>query len=280
MNARKVLIAMLISSAIFLPYVAYATPLPDEERYWYLGKTKLDLSARPILFINSSNKEALQLYKAIPDERKPYLVVCGKEDGLEGLDYFLQSTDLLFCPSLVMFNEKRYGYMYASAEEELYKMRFPMLIGKSILPNPIIGASCHNAAIAAQQMNEVVVEPGEIFSFYDHVVPARENGYREGRTLYVTEDGPLWLPDLGGGICRTATALNFAVLNAGLEVAERHHHTEPVLYAAPGHDTSVTRSGGWDYKFKNTRDKPIKIVAQQKKGILVVEIYEILPEQI
>jgi Flp pilus assembly protein protease CpaA len=42
---------------------------------------------------------------------------------------------------------------------------------------------------------------------------------------------------------------------------------------------TISRSSEWDYKFKNTRDKPIVVFASQKNSKLIIELYEILPNR-
>ncbi|MCX5780390.1 MAG: VanW family protein [Firmicutes bacterium] len=248
-------------------------------QYLRIDNQNLDIGARPALFIDSSCQDLLVEALLIPIERRPYIIVTADtQPGFMPADitYYWSSHTETRSPALVWYDQELIGYMYSAVEPQLYKMRYPLLIGEGKVTNVIHDGSSQNAARAAAQISGVVLKPGEIFSFYGHVVPSIENGYVEGLTLFNSEDGPRWMPDVGGGICTTATALNLAVQNAQLEVIERHHHTESVSYAEIGEDTAVARSGGWDYKYRNTTEKAIQIVGEQQGDYLEFKIYEIL----
>jgi len=183
--------------------------------------------------------------------------------------------DLLASPGLVWYDQKMIGYMFSAVEAQLDARRTPVLIGEGKIKNVISDGTTRNGATAAGQISGAVVASGEIFSFYEYVFPAAENGYVPGLTLFTTAKGQEWLPDIGGGICRTSTALHFAVQNAQLEVIERHKHTKSVTYAKRGEDTAVARSAGWDYRFRNTTDKSIQIIGEQNGDQLEFKIYAI-----
>lgn len=132
-----------------------------------------------------------------------------------------------------------------------------------------------NAAIAARVLDGATVRPGGIFSFNSTVGPRLESrGYVEGASIMQTEEGLGLVPDVGGGVCRTSTALHQAVQLAGLEVVERHNHGLPVGYAAPGRDAAVA----WpdlDYKFRNVRNQSILLKASSGRDYCDIEIWEI-----
>ncbi len=256
-----------------------ATEISIVGQYLKINNKSLDIQAKPALFIDSSCRQLISDIMLIPAERRPYLIVNAdtQPDFVPSeLAYYWSPNTGTRSPSLVWYDQKLTGCMYSAVEAELYKLRFPMLIGKGQVLNSVSDGGGKNAARAAEQINGTVLMPGEVFSFYQHVVPSAENGFVEGLTLYNTEAGPQWMPDIGGGICRTATALNFAVQNARLSAVERHHHSKPVAYAELGQDTAVARSAGWDYQFRNTCDNPIQIFASQNQNHLVFEIYQIL----
>jgi hypothetical protein len=291
MNKSKITLLLAVVAIIsLLPYQINVTENKSEAlevvqgvsivgQTLSIGSTQLDLTKRPTLFIDKNCSAPLAAYKDIADERKPALVVCGELGTLDltGINYY-QKEAQPNCPSIVCYEKGELcGYMYSASDNYLKNLKYPYLLGKGKLINPPISSGNHNAAQAGNQINGTVIQPGGIFSFYDYVTPSVEKGYQEGLTLYETEAGPQFEPDIGGGICKTATALNFAVQAAGLEVVEKHTHTEPVAYAAPGKDASVTRSGNWNYKFRNTYDHPIVVHITQKDDSMFVEIDEILP---
>lgn len=247
-------------------------------QYLKIDNQNLDIKKKPALFIDATCKDILSSLVLIPSEKRPYIIVAADQQPdfmPPGVDYYWTPDTGTSSPSLVWYDQKLIGYMYSAVNPLIKKMRYPILIGKGKIDNRLSNGSTHNAVKAAEQINGAVLKPGETFSFYDFVVPSVENGYAEGLTLFHTKNGSQWLPDIGGGICRTSTALHFAVQNAQLEVIERHAHSKRVSYADPGEDTSVTRSGGWDYRFRNTTDKPIQIIGTQNGDALEFKIYQI-----
>lgn len=131
-----------------------------------------------------------------------------------------------------------------------------------------------NLRIATRKINEYVVQPGETFS-YNKALGKRsvENGYKEAA---VFENGGV-TNGIGGGICQISTTLYNAVLQANLEIVERHNHSFVTSYADPGKDATVVY-GALDFKFKNNRKYPIKIVASLNSGVASVSIFGLKEE--
>ena len=75
----------------------------------------------------------------------------------------------------------------------------------------------------------------------------------------------------GGGICQVSSTLYNAVLYSNLEIVERYNHSYAVNYVPAGRDATVAY-GGKDFKFKNTRTYPIKIVSSAKNGVVSITI--------
>lgn len=131
-----------------------------------------------------------------------------------------------------------------------------------------------NLGIATRKINEYVIQPGEVFS-YNKALGKRtvENGYKEAA---VFENGGV-TNGIGGGICQISTTLYNAVLQANLEIVERHNHSFVTSYADPGKDATVVY-GVLDFKFKNNRKYPIKIVASLNSGVSSVSIFGLKEE--
>ena len=132
----------------------------------------------------------------------------------------------------------------------------------------------HNIALAAKTINGTILLPGETFS-YNGVLgnTNKEKGYKVG-TAYV---GGRVVESYGGGICQVSSTLYNSVLYANLEIVERHNHSYVVNYVPAGRDATVAY-GGKDFKFKNTRNYPIKIVASAKNGVVSISIMGIKEE--
>ena len=119
-----------------------------------------------------------------------------------------------------------------------------------------------------------MLRSGEEFS-YNKVVGARTvaAGYKNAKIYSAGQvvDG------LGGGICQVSSTLYNAALLANLEITERRNHQFVTSYVEAGRDATVVY-GSTDFKFKNTRKYPIRIVATAKNGILTMTIYGIKEE--
>lgn len=131
-----------------------------------------------------------------------------------------------------------------------------------------------NLQIACQKINGKVILAGDTFSYNQTLGPrTAAAGYRNGKIYSAGEvvDG------IGGGICQISSTLYNAVLMANLEIVERRNHQFVTSYVPAGRDATVVY-GATDFKFKNTRKYPIRIVASAKSGIATVSIYGIKEE--
>lgn len=127
-----------------------------------------------------------------------------------------------------------------------------------------------NIKVAADIINDVVLEAGEEFSYNNLVMPTtKERGFVEGPGIL---DGK-FVMEMGGGVCQVSSTLNMAVRAAGITPTERHNHSRAVTYAVRGEDAAVS-DGYKDYKFKNTLGYAIKIVASadHETGTLKVSV--------
>lgn len=126
-----------------------------------------------------------------------------------------------------------------------------------------------NVKLAAQLCNDVVLQPGEEFS-YNGTVGRRtaERGFL-GAPAYV---GGKTVTEIGGGICQMSSTLYLATLRSNLEIVERSNHGYTVGYLPNGLDATVYY-GSLDYRFKNNTDFPIKIAASVSGRTLTVNIY-------
>ena len=116
--------------------------------------------------------------------------------------------------------------------------------------------------------------PGETFSYNKALGPrTTAAGYRNGK---VYEGGEV-VDGIGGGICQISSTLYNAILTANLETVERRNHQFVTSYLPAGRDATVVY-GMTDFKFKNTRKYPVRIVASAKNGIATVSIYGIKEE--
>ncbi len=127
-----------------------------------------------------------------------------------------------------------------------------------------------NVVNGCRLVDGVTLYPGEEFSTYEAVSPFSEkNGYYMAGS-YV--NGKV-VDSLGGGICQVSTTLYNAVLNAELEVTERHNHSMIVSYVDPSADAAIAESSGKDFRFRNNTEYPIYIEGYTENKHITFNIY-------
>ena len=168
---------------------------------------------------------------------------------------------------------------YAIPLKVLYPSVTTNMLGSEAFPNLLSQYSTSystrdqkrttNLRLAANKINGTVLMPGETFS-YNKVVGERTiaAGYQEA-PIYVS--GKV-VDGLGGGICQITTTLYNAVVYANLDIVERSNHQFVPSYAPASRDATVVY-GSIDFKFKNNRDYPIKIICSVQNGIANFQIY-------
>ena len=126
-----------------------------------------------------------------------------------------------------------------------------------------------NLKLACQKLNNQVVLAGATFS-YNSTLGERTiaAGYKNAK---IYSNGQV-VDGLGGGICQISSTLYNAVVDANLGIIERRNHQFVTSYVSAGKDATVVY-GMTDFKFKNTRKYPIKIVATAQNGIATISIY-------
>lgn len=126
-----------------------------------------------------------------------------------------------------------------------------------------------NIALAASKINGTVLMPGDEFSFNGTVGKRTASaGFRQAG-VYVNGKSAI---DYGGGICQVSSTLYNAVLKSNLDIVYRTNHMFTVGYVPIGLDATVSW-GSPDFKFKNSRSYPIKIVATTSNKKLYIKIY-------
>jgi vancomycin resistance protein YoaR len=126
----------------------------------------------------------------------------------------------------------------------------------------------HNMEISVAKIDNLVLLPGEEFSF-NRVVGPRDvaHGYKTAH-VYIRgriEDG------IGGGICQVSTTIYNAVLKADLQVTERKNHSFTVGYVPLGQDATAYY-GGTDFRFVNSTNWPIKLRSYVKGNSIYFSI--------
>mgnify|MGYP001416316752 FL=1 len=126
-----------------------------------------------------------------------------------------------------------------------------------------------NIKLATDNISNVLLMPGETFSFNNHTVKrSKENGYKSAPVIMEGE----MEEDYGGGVCQVSSTLYNSVLYAGLEIVNVKNHTIPSSYVPKGRDATVADSG-IDFLFKNNLKHPVYIKNYVSGNQIVCNIY-------
>ena len=113
-----------------------------------------------------------------------------------------------------------------------------------------------NITLAVDSISGTELKQGEEFSFNKTVGKrSKDRGYKDAPIIFHGEKSY----GIGGGVCQVSTTVYMAALNGGMNITERHKHSEGVAYA-PGTDATVVY-GEKDLKFKNTLSDTVYIYA-------------------
>ncbi len=126
-----------------------------------------------------------------------------------------------------------------------------------------------NIELASQAINNIVLAPGDIFSFNKITEESsiRDN-YKEASVIVQGR----FVMGLGGGICQVSSTLYNAALLSGLKIVERRNHGLTVSYVPIGRDATIA-FGYIDLKFENNLENHILIQSKIIDGILEVSLF-------
>jgi vancomycin resistance protein YoaR len=139
----------------------------------------------------------------------------------------------------------------------------------------------HNITLAASKLQNVVVPPGEVFSFNKYVgMVTKEEGYNESLIIY----GDRTAVGIGGGVCQVSTTIFRAAMFGGFELIERWAHGYRVRWYEtnfiPGMDATVY-SPHVDFRFRNDTDTFLLIQTEvdPDAGTLTFRFYGTKPNR-
>ena len=127
----------------------------------------------------------------------------------------------------------------------------------------------NNIRLAASKLDGITLKPGEVFSYNETIGQRTEEAgfllagaYADGEKV----------EEIGGGICQVSSTLYCAAMYAQMTTVSRTNHYFDVGYLSMGYDATVS----WkqpDYRFRNDRDYPVKIVAFCEDDSVTVEFW-------
>jgi vancomycin resistance protein YoaR len=131
-----------------------------------------------------------------------------------------------------------------------------------------------NISIPAQDLDGMVVAPGEWFDFWKDIGPVTlERGYGYGGVIIggrSVANGAI-----AGGICSTSTTLFNAAMRAGLEIGQRVNHSYYIERYPTGLDATVLKTDTYttSMQFRNDTDDPIVIRSYTGTGFVRFDIW-------
>ncbi|MDD4375242.1 MAG: VanW family protein [Clostridia bacterium] len=128
----------------------------------------------------------------------------------------------------------------------------------------------NNLKISLELLNGKVLMPEETFSYGAIIGGATA---AQGFLPAATFVGGRVTREVGGGVCQTVSTLYNVALLSNLEIVQRRAHSLPVGYVPGSRDATIYHPS-IDFKFKNTRKYPVKIVTSiNLGGNLTISLY-------
>ena len=131
-----------------------------------------------------------------------------------------------------------------------------------------------NIKLSSNKINGTVLMPGDTFSYNTTVGQRTAAAGFKSAAVYA---GGQVTTGIGGGICQVSSTLYNSVLLSNLEIVERYNHGFNPGYVPAGRDATVSW-GGPDFKFKNSRKYPIKIISIVSGGTITTKIFGVKEE--
>ncbi|MGI0490482.1 VanW family protein [Alkalinema pantanalense CENA528] len=134
----------------------------------------------------------------------------------------------------------------------------------------------HNLTIAVHQIESVVIQPNQIFSFWSVVgQPTKRRGYLEGRALMNDQLQAV----VGGGLCQLSGLIYLLALQTDLEILERHSHSQDIYtdetrFAPLGSDATVVY-GYKDLRIQNRTTSPLRFQFEIQPNSITASILAI-----
>lgn len=119
-----------------------------------------------------------------------------------------------------------------------------------------------NLSLAAPRVNNILIRPGETFSFWKLVGrDDARHGYMEGLTIAHGRPSR----GIGGGLCQFTNLIHWMVMHSDLTIVEHHHHDGLDLF--PDYNRQIPFGTGTsivfnylDYRFRNDSENTYQIL--------------------
>ena len=147
---------------------------------------------------------------------------------------------------------------FAKEKDFSLEIKYETKLTQEFKKSTLHSSKFYNIKLASEKIKKVIINPSEIFSFWEIVKQAsKNNGFKKGRTISAGKVQESY----GGGLCQLSGILYHLCIIAKLEILERHNHsldiyTEETRFTPLGTDATVAY-GYKDLRFKNNFDFPI-----------------------
>ncbi|MDO8509987.1 MAG: VanW family protein [bacterium] len=120
-----------------------------------------------------------------------------------------------------------------------------------------------NLHIAVRKLNQLVVNPGQTFSYWRQIgKPTKNKGYLDGMVLH---NGTV-IADIGGGLCQLSNLLYWITLHTPLTIIERWRHSYDVFPDVkrdqPFGSGATCAYPNIDLQIKNNTDQKFQLVLE------------------
>ncbi len=148
------------------------------------------------------------------------------------------------------------AHTFAHADKNSATFKYEISLKQAIQNNQGIENKLFNLRLAASKINEVIIRPGQTFSFW-RIIGSPDQHYQKSRAII----GGKLVEDNGGGLCQICSAIYHISLIAGLEIVERHSHSidiysDTTRFTPLGTDATIVY-GYKDLRIRNNKPDAI-----------------------
>ena len=149
-------------------------------------------------------------------------------------------------------------------------------MNQEIKKNETYESKMYNFSLAAKKVNEVVIYPNEIFSFWKTIGNPNYQ-FQKGRTI---QNGEI-VEDVGGGLCQVSGIIYYVSLVGGLEILERYNHSTDIYndqtrFCPLGTDATIVY-GYKDLRIRNKFSFPIKFNIEIADQLISIKLLSAEP---
>ncbi|WP_073334237.1 VanW family protein [Chryseobacterium carnipullorum] len=119
------------------------------------------------------------------------------------------------------FDEQQSRYRYSKEYNSKRIGNHILEMKQAIKKGELNENKIHNLKVVSEKIHHLVIQPGEVFSFWKLVGKPSKNNFKEGRNLIKNHISS----GTGGGICQFSSILYYTALQAGLKIIERYPHS-------------------------------------------------------